>query len=59
MKDGLRYTIILKVKDHLNFKVRKGCQKLCFNHIQIQLLCDPAENIHGVIINKYQIDLVL
>ena len=57
-----RFTIILKVKDCLNFKeqnftVRKTIFK---SYSESQFLRDPAESVHGVLIRKkYSVDFVL
>ena len=56
---GPRFTIILQVKDYLNFKVEKfNLRKTIFkSYSESQFLPDPAENVHGVLIKrKYQID---
>ena len=59
LRPGPRFTIILEVKEYHNFKaVKFTLRKTVFkSYSESQLLCDPAENVHGVLIRKkYQTD---
>ena len=58
---GSRFTIIIKVKEYLRFKVANfTLRKTIFlSYPESQFLRDPAENVHGVVIKSILIKYIL
>ena len=55
-RQGPRFTIMLKVKDYLNFKMESFTLRKSYS--ESQFLRYPAENVHGVVKKEVSIDFV-